>query len=74
MRAGEAGLALGLNVAQLASTLIWQRRLQAEMAETGYDEAKARLLVSTNWLRTFAFLLQMLLAAMIVLRVLRRLD
>jgi hypothetical protein len=57
-----AAAAFGLNVVQLASTFVWQRRLQAEMAETGYAESKVRLLVSTNWIRTFAFLAQGVLA------------
>ena len=59
-------LALVLNVMQLASTAIWQRRLQSEMAVTGYDEAKVRLLVATNWTRTIAFLAQAVLAVTIV--------
>jgi hypothetical protein len=74
MSVGDAVAALGLNIAQLASTFAWQRRLQAEMAETGYDEAKTRLLVSTNWIRTAAFLVQALLATMIVTRALARLG
>ncbi len=68
----QALAALALNLAQLASTAIWQRRLQAEMAETGYDDAKVRLLVSTNWIRSIAFLGQALLATAIVARVLAR--
>jgi len=59
-----------LNVAQLASTFIWQRKLQAEMAETGYDAGKTRLLLSTNWIRTIAFLTQAALATGIVLQAL----
>jgi hypothetical protein len=66
MHASEAIAALGLNLVQLASTAIWQRRLQSEMAVTGYDEAKIRLLVSTNWIRTIAFLAQAVLAVAIV--------
>ncbi len=70
MSLGDASAALFLNLAQLASTFVWQRRLQAEMAETGYDDAKVRLLLSTNWIRTIAFLIQMLLAAAILVRAL----
>ncbi len=70
MNPGEAVAALGLNVIQLASTFVWQRRLQAEMAETGYDAGKTRLLVSTNWIRTVSFLVQALVATTIVLRAL----
>jgi hypothetical protein len=72
MSLGDASAALSLNLAQLASTFVWQRRLQAEMAETGYDEAKIRLLLSTNWIRTIAFLIQVLLAAVILVRALER--
>jgi hypothetical protein len=74
MNGGEAVAALALNAAQLGSTFIWQRRLQAEMEVTGYDAAKTRLLLSTNWIRTAAFLLQALLAAMITVRALARLG
>jgi len=70
MSRGDAAVAVSLNLAQLASTIVWQRRLQAEMAETGYDDAKVRLLLSTNWIRTIAFLIQMLLAAAILVRAL----
>ncbi len=70
MHAGEAAVAFVLNLTQLASTFIWQRRLQAEMAETGYDDEKIRLLLSTNWIRTVGFLIQALLATMIVMRAL----
>ena len=68
MRAGEAEAALALNLVQLASTAAWQRRIQSEMAITGYDEARTRLLIATNWIRTLAFLLQALLAIVIVAR------
>jgi hypothetical protein len=57
-------------LAQLASTIIWQRKLQAEMAETGYDDAKVQLLLTTNWIRTVAFLIEALLATVILLRAL----
>jgi hypothetical protein len=68
----EATVALTLNLVQLASTFIWQRRLQAEMAETGYDDAKIRILLSTNWIRTVAFIIEALLAAGILVRALGR--
>jgi hypothetical protein len=69
----QALAALALNLVQLASTAIWQRKLQAEMAESGYDEAKARLLICTNWIRTFALLGEAVLAMAIVARVLAHL-
>jgi len=67
-----AFIAFALNLVQLGSTFLWQRRLQGEMAETGYDEAKVRLLVSTNWIRTIALLMQALLATAIVVLALAR--
>jgi hypothetical protein len=70
MNRAEAFAALALNLGQVASTFKWQRRLQAEMAETGYDDTKIRLLVSTNWIRTVAFLVQALGAIAIVLKAL----
>jgi hypothetical protein len=63
----EASVAFALNLTQLASTMIWQRKLQAEMAETGYDDAKIQLLLTTNWIRTVAFLLEALLSTAILL-------
>lgn len=47
-----------LNLAALISTFTWQRKLQEEMATTGYDDAKIKRLLSTNWIRTGAFLIQ----------------
>lgn len=69
MRGTEAVVAFGLNVVQLASTFLWQRRLQDDMSRNGFDAVKVRLLVSTNWIRTASFLLQACMAAAIVLRV-----
>jgi hypothetical protein len=66
MHASEAIAALALNLVQLASTAVWQRRLQSEMAVSGYDEGKTRLLIATNWVRTIAFLAQAMLAVTIV--------
>lgn len=51
-----AMVSLGLNVISFISTFRWQRKLQSEMAETGYDDAKIKLLLSTNWIRTIAYL------------------
>jgi len=53
---------LALNIIALISTFTWQRKLQGQMAVTGYDEDKIRQLVSTNWIRTVMFLLQAVLA------------
>ena len=68
MHASEAIVAFGLNVVQLASTILWQRRLQAEMARSGYDQSKTRLLRSTNWIRTIAFLALAALAVTVMRR------
>ena len=70
MSFGAALAAVALNVTQLASTFMWQRRLQGEMAETGYDDGKIRLLLSTNWIRTVAFFAQAVLATTILVQAL----
>jgi hypothetical protein len=67
MTSTTAIVVLVLNVAQLVSSIGWQRRLQAEMAETGFDARKTQLLVATNWVRTIAFLVQAALAMQILL-------
>ena len=53
----ESMLSLGLNIIAFISTFKWQRKLQSDMENTGYDETKIKLLLSTNWIRTIAFLL-----------------
>jgi hypothetical protein len=57
-----------LNVVALISTFVWQRKLQGEMAVTGYDEQKINKLISTNWIRTVAFLIQAILAVVIAIQ------
>ncbi len=49
---------IGLNVAVLFSTAIWQGKLHAALGKDGYDKQKIALLQSTNWIRTIAFLVQ----------------
>jgi hypothetical protein len=71
VRPYEAWAALALNLITLFSTFRWQRPLQAEMATSGYDDAKVRLLIRTNWIRTISYLLLALLCLSIVLRVVR---
>jgi len=66
----EAWFALVLNLATLFSTIRWQRRLQGQMAATGYDETKVRLLIRTNWIRTTSYLMLAVLCLAILLRVL----
>ena len=60
-------LTLALNIIALVSTIVWQRKLQGEMAITGYDESKINLLISTNWIRTLAFLIQAILAVSVII-------
>ena len=61
---------LTLNIIALLSTFIWQRKLQSEMAVTGYDEIKVNTLISTNWIRTIVFLVQAILAVTITMNAL----
>ena len=53
----EAVVSLALNMVAFISTFAWQRKLQSDMVNKGYDEGKIKLLVSTNWIRTIAFML-----------------
>ncbi len=57
MTSSEAIVSLILNIMAFISTFKWQRKLQSDMADTGYDELKIKLLLSTNWIRTIAFML-----------------
>ena len=57
MTATEAIISLVLNVLAFISTFRWQRKIQSDMANNGYDEASMKLLLSTNWIRTIAFIL-----------------
>jgi hypothetical protein len=59
---------LMLNITALVSTFTWQRKLQGGMAVTGYDGQKISKLISTNWIRTVAFLMQAILAVVITVR------
>jgi hypothetical protein len=60
-----------LNIVALISTFVWQRKLQGQMAITGYDESKINLLLSTNWIRTIVFLLQAIIAVSITMQALK---
>jgi hypothetical protein len=64
----EALAGLGLNLAALLSTFVWQRPIQGRMAERGYDEVNTRLLISTNWIRTVAYWLIAVLGSFILAR------
>ena len=60
-------LSLVLNIIAFISTATWQRKLQEELAFTGYDEIKIFLLISTNWIRTLAFLIQAIIAVAVTM-------
>ena len=64
-------LSLALNVIALVSTFVWQRKLQGEMAITGYDESKINLLISTNRIRTIVFLAQAIIAVSITINAMK---
>ena len=64
----EVLLFLVLNIVALISTFTWQRKLQGQMAITGYDETKINQLISTNWIRTIVFLLQAIIAVFITMQ------
>ena len=66
----EAWFALVLNLVTVFSTIRWQRRLQGQMAATGYDETKVHLLIRTNWIRTISYLMLAVLCVAILMRVL----
>jgi hypothetical protein len=53
----EAIVSLALNIIAFISTLRWQRKLQSDTVNTGYEEKKVKLLLATNWIRTIAFML-----------------
>ncbi|HEX9084532.1 MAG TPA: hypothetical protein VF836_07320 [Gemmatimonadaceae bacterium] len=67
----EGAAAFWLNFFAFMSTALWQRRLQGDMALTGYNEEKIRLLIRTNWIRTISYWLLSALAISILVRVLR---
>jgi len=71
VRPAEGVAAFWLNFFALMSTALWQRRLQGDMAMTGYSEAKVRLLIRTNWIRTICYWLLAALAISMVVRLLR---
>ena len=64
----EAIVSLALNIIAFVSTFKWQRKLQSEMANTGYDETKIKLLLSTNWTRTIIFILLGILTIWILVK------
>ena len=71
VNSSEGIAAFWLNFFAFMSTILWQRRLQGEMAVTGYDERKVSLLIRTNWIRTLCYWLLAALAISMVVRLLR---
>jgi hypothetical protein len=67
----EGYTAFWLNFFAIMSTALWQRPLQGDMAVNGYNEAKVRLLIRTNWIRTISYWLLSALAISILVRLLR---
>jgi hypothetical protein len=63
----EVIISLTLNIIAFISTFGWQRKLQGEMAASGYDQAKISILNSTNWIRTIAFIIQAAVAVYIII-------
>jgi len=68
VRPYEAAAGLGLNLIALLSTFVWQRPIQGQMAETGYDDTNTRRLIATNWIRMIAHWLIAILAMVILTR------
>jgi hypothetical protein len=52
---GFVYIGLAMNMIAIASTVIWQARIQGQMARTGFDAKKIQTLISTNWIRTIAY-------------------
>ena len=67
----EGAAAFLLNFITFISTVLWQRRLQGDMAVTGYSEEKIALLIRTNWIRTISYWLLSALAISILVRLLK---
>ncbi len=68
LTASMAIVSFALNIIGFISTARWQRRIQADMASTGYNDAKIKLLISTNWIRTIVFILLGILTITILAR------
>ena len=65
-----AAASLALNLGAFLSTAMWQRKIQTQLALSGYEEAAVQRLLSTNWLRTALFVGQAGLAVAVTLRAL----
>lgn len=68
----ECWLLVSLNLVALISTFGWQRKLQGQMAVSGYDAKKIKDLVDTNWIRTIVFIIQAITAVLITIKAVAR--
>lgn len=59
------------NIIVLVSTIVWQGKLQGQMAVTGFDIQKINVLIVTNWIRTMAYALQGILSIIIIARLIK---
>jgi hypothetical protein len=69
LSAAEAAACVALNLTNIDSTIVWQGRIHARLARTGYDDDSVNRLIQTNWVRTAALLLQAFIAFAALLRV-----
>jgi len=58
----EVIISLFMNLVNIIATAIWQGRIHAQLEEIGYDESLINKLITTNWIRTSALLVQSLTA------------
>ena len=62
---------LVMNVVNVASTAIWQGRIHGQLQNTGFNETLLNELISTNWIRTAALLIQGLIALYCVMKTIK---
>lgn len=62
MSRGIALVCLVLNLINIVSSVIWQGRLHAQLATTGYQATLINQLLRTNWVRTIVLFIQGLVA------------
>jgi hypothetical protein len=69
LSAVEAAACVALHLTNIASTIVWQGRMHARLARTGYDHHSVNRLIQTNWVRAAALLFQSFIAFGALLRV-----
>ena len=65
----EAATCVALNLTNLIATIVWQGRMHQTLARIGYDEDLVKRLIQTNWVRTFALLLQSFITFAAIMKV-----